>query len=125
MDKIIFSTHAGRVGSRGHRPCSVFQDGVCAVSKLIGPNPYHFTTSSFPYYGGRYCLLATTGTGTYDAGNIQILVNTGSGFFSVADGLFSNGSDVLDTCFADILGVQVKWTTNNAWKGRYDSKSSP
>lgn len=107
----------------GHVPYFKIECGQSA--SYVGPNPYHFTTSSFPNHGGRYCLLATTGTGTSDSGNIQILVNTGSGFFSVADGLFSKGSDVLDTCFADIFGVQVKGTTNNAWKGRYDSNSSP
>jgi len=66
------------------------------------------------------CILVTTGTGTFDGGYLDVLINTGSGYFEVNTGLpinYANNQVVLDACYEGFVGAQVTNPQTNAWAG--------
>lgn len=67
-----------------------------------------------------FALLVKTGSGQHHDGYIEVLVDSGNGFVSVAPyGFYNLGSIVVDKCFPDIINVQVRTMNDNAWVGRY------
>jgi len=78
-------------------------------TNLPNPSPTEVTT----------CILVTTGTGTYDDGYLDLYVNTGTGYVEVTtpDTIYEKGSEVLNQCYANLLGVQVTNRLSNAWAG--------
>jgi len=66
------------------------------------------------------CILVTTGTGKYDNGYLDLYVNTGTGYVEVTtpDTMYGKGSEVLNQCYANLIGVQVtNRLSNDAWAG--------
>ena len=65
------------------------------------------------------CLRITTGTGTFDSGYLDLYVNTGTGYVEVTtqDTIYEKGSEVLNQCYANLIGVQVTNRLSNAWAG--------
>ena len=72
-------------------------------------------TLSFP---PLVCIRVKTGS---LAGDLNVLVNSNNGKGSVkvgvTDRLYEVDEVVLGQCFANLVGVQVKGRTNNAWMG--------
>lgn len=67
-------------------------------------------------------IKVTTGTEAANDGNLDLLVNTGNGkgYFQVTPSgrFWEIGEVVIDQCYVDLVGVQVRGPTNNAWTGR-------
>ena len=65
------------------------------------------------------CILVTTGTGTYDNGYLDLYVNTGIGYVEVTtpNTIYEKGSEVLNQCYTNLIGVQVTNRLSNAWAG--------
>ena len=65
------------------------------------------------------CILITTGTGEFDNGYLNVLVNDGSGYVEVTtpDIIYEKGQVVLDECYVNLIGIQVTNTETNAWIG--------
>ena len=68
---------------------------------------------------GTTCILVTTGTGTYDNGYLDLYVNTGTGYVEVTtpDIIYEKGSEVLNQCYTNLIGVQITNRLTNAWAG--------
>ena len=70
----------------------------------------------------RTCVLIKTGTGEYDDGYLDVLVNTGTGYVIVKQGtLYTQGQTVLDVCYKRLVGVQVTNSLTNAWAGSIET----
>ena len=71
------------------------------------------------------CLLITTGSGQYDNGFINVFVDSGSGYVEVtAPGTnWPAGSEVLNECYTNLVGVQVTNSQTNAWAGSIESST--
>ena len=69
------------------------------------------------------CLLITTGSGQYDNGFINVFVDNGSGYVEVtAPGTnWPAGSQVLNECYTNLVGVQVTNSVTNAWAGTIET----
>ena len=68
------------------------------------------------------CVLIKTGTGEFDNGYLDVLVNTGTGYVIVKQGtLYTQGQTVLDTCYTGLVGVQVTNSLANAWAGSIET----
>ena len=54
-----------------------------------------------------------------DAGNIDVLVDSGNGYVYVSrlGASYNRRTVVVDQCFADLVSVQVRGTTPDAWLG--------
>ena len=65
------------------------------------------------------CILITTGTGQYDNGYLDVLVNTGNGYDVVTTtGVkYTQDEVVIDECYSGLVGVQVTGPDTNAWAG--------
>ena len=76
---------------------------------MPNPSPTEATT----------CILVTTGTGRYDDGYLDLYVNTGTGYVEVTtpDTIYEKGSEVLNQCYANLIGFQVTNRLSNAWAG--------
>ncbi|KAL7554862.1 hypothetical protein ACHAWF_018423 [Thalassiosira exigua] len=97
----------------------------CGATSYVGPDPYTLTPSFgavFPDHGAlvekeTYCIKVTTGPSPAAAGDLQVLVNSGSGFISTGSGNFGSTVVVLDECYDDFYGVQIKAISTNGWIG--------
>ena len=70
----------------------------------------------------RTCVLIKTGTGEYDDGYLDVLVNTGTGYVIVKQGTYyTQGQTVLDVCYKRLVGVQVTNSLTNAWAGSIET----
>ena len=69
------------------------------------------------------CILITTGTGQYDGGFIDVLVNNGAGYVMVTDPgtNWPAGGEVLNECYTGLVGVQVTNSVTNAWAGSIET----
>ena len=69
------------------------------------------------------CIRVTTGTGRWDGGYLDVLVDVGSGYFEVTTGSinYPKGQVVIDECYSGLLGVQVTNSQTNAWAGSIES----
>ena len=78
----------------------------------ILPSTSPVTTLGVPTF-----ILVTTGTGNFDGGYLDVLVNTGNGYIAVTSpGVkYSNGQVVLDACYEGFVDLQVTNPETNAW----------
>jgi len=70
---------------------------------------------------GSICLLVTTGSGTYSDGTVDIFINeeNRSGYVNAntPGKYYSHGDVVVDLCFDDIPGVQIRNQGTDGWAG--------
>lgn len=84
----------------------------------ILPSTSPVTTLGVPTF-----ILVTTGTGNFDGGYLDVLVNTGNGYIAVTSpGVkYSNGQVVLDACYEGFVDLQVTNPETNAWAGSIET----
>ena len=91
----------------------------------MSPVPPEVTTlpSASPVSQESTCLLITTGSGQYDNGFINVFVDSGTGYVEVTapETNWPAGSEVLNQCYAGLVGVQVTNSQTNAWAGSIES----
>ena len=68
------------------------------------------------------CLQVTTGSGSFDGGNIDVYVDTGDGYRNVSqiDLKYASGEAVSladDGCYENLVNVQIDSMRNDAWSG--------
>ena len=97
------------------------------LSPTMSPVPPEVTTlpSALPVSQEPTCLLITTGSGQYDNGYLDVYVNTGDGYDMVTapETNWPAGSEVLNQCYAGLVGVQVTNSQTNAWAGSIESST--
>jgi len=80
------------------------------------------TGPSFDYYEKvqihSKCLKITTGAKHHDGGRLDVEVDEdGTGFRSVASGLWERGSVVMSACFSSLAIVRVQNPSTDGWAG--------
>ena len=65
----------------------------------------------------KICLLVRTGSGTYNPGTVDILVDSGSSYAISSTKSFSEGEVVMDQCFDTIPTVQIRNRKTDGWAG--------
>mmetsp|Transcript_26176 Transcript_26176/g.48162 ORF Transcript_26176/g.48162 Transcript_26176/m.48162 type:complete len:293 (-) Transcript_26176:594-1472(-) len=106
--------------------CSGTADNTTSI--VVGGNDDSGDIATTQCLGGKtctlsfrppFCILVKTGSGRYNNGYAEVLVDSGNGdgYVPEAGGNHGRGQVIVDKCFADIVGVQVKGTNDDAWVG--------
>ena len=83
--------------------------GDVAITQCLGDKTC--TLSFHP----PFCILVKTGLIQYNHGDVDVLVDSvnGDGYILEANGTHGRNQVIVDKCFADIVGVQVRGITDN------------
>jgi len=86
--------------------------GDIATTQCLGGN-----TCTLPF--NLLCIHVKTGSRVAYAGNIDVLVDSGNGYVPVSTpgAYYNRRTVVVDQCFTNLVGVQVRGTTSDAWLG--------